>query len=204
MTKQSEKELLRLEKCNKALGYWTIGIQYLHLVEIVTQELIKQGNLFVVISNDEISIEQYAEKTKWSDHHLVVPLLFDFYHGLELLLKGFLVAKGKSVSTNHKLFDLFEAFISLFPKHALGVLIRKYVAQNQLPEPLASFCAKSGISIDAYYQALKYPESTKNILFKHTPLKYRGDVGLDFFNFLASDIAQMRKDVVSLARSICP
>jgi hypothetical protein len=84
---------MRNSEFDEALGYWTVGIQYLHLVETVANETIQQGNQFVVVSDDEISLERYASETKWSDHSLVVPLLFDFYHGIEVLLKGFLASK---------------------------------------------------------------------------------------------------------------
>lgn len=193
-------------KCNEALGYWTIGIQYLHLVQTVANKMIQQGNKHIILSDEEISLEQYAYQTKWSDFNLIVPLLFNFYHGVEVLLKGFLVAKetlGKK--SNHNLTDLLTKFGESFPNHNLNILFARYVDKGQLPEPLASFCLDSSISIDDYYQALKYPDSNcgkKN--FKHISLKYRSDKGLEFLNGLVSDIGQIRLDAVTLGRKICP
>lgn len=189
--------------CDDALGYWTIGIQYLHLVEMVANETIQQGNKFVVISDAEVSLEQYNSQTNWSDHSLVVPLLFDFYHGVEVLLKGFLVSKGRLGSKNHKLSGLLDEFGKLFPKHNMGATLARYIVRDQLPEPLALFCAQSFISIDDYYQALKYHESTSGKIYRHTPLKYRSDAGLTFFKGLVTDIKQVRRDAVTLGRSIC-
>ena len=58
--------------CEEAPGYWTIGmIQYLHMVEIVAKKTIEQGNKFVVVSDNEISLEQLLSETRWSDHSLV-------------------------------------------------------------------------------------------------------------------------------------
>lgn len=188
----------------QALGYWTIGIQYLNLVQTVANETIQQGNTFVVVADDEISLEQYASQTKWSDHSLAIPLLFDFYHGVEVLLKGFLASKGKLQNKNHKLSDLLKAFDDLFPNHSLRTLLSRYIVQGQLPEPLSSFCSQSSISIDDYYQALKYPESTNGSIYRHTPLKYRSDSGLPFFKGLVNDIEQMKLDAVALGRSIFP
>ena len=185
------------------MGYWTIGIQYLHLVEMVASETIQQGNKFVVISDAEVSLEQYNLQTNWSDHSLVVPLLFDFYHGIEVLLKGFLASKGRLGSQNHKLSNLLGEFGKLFPNHSMGTTLAHYINLDQLPEPLASFCSQSSITIDDYYQALKYPESTRGSIYRHTPLKYRSDVGLAFFNGLVKDIKQVRLDAVTLGRSIC-
>lgn len=192
------------DRCQEALGYWTIGLQYLHLVEAVIAETIAQRNAHVVVSDQEISRDRYERDTKWSDHRLVIPMLFDFYHGIEVILKGFLVAAGAPPKTNHKLSELVEAFEEKNPGHAIGATARKYIAQGQLPEVLTSFCKTSGITIDDYYQALKYPQSTRGDVYKHSPLKYRGEEGVPFFEELAKDISEVVPKIVTLGRSKCP
>lgn len=191
-------------KCDAVLGYWTIGIQYLHLVEITASETIQQGNQFVIISTNELTLEQYDSQTKWSDHQIVVPLLFDFYHGIEVLLKGFLASNGVLKANNHKLSSLLNAFNACFQNHSLSNSLSRYIDTDKLPEPLASFCTQSSISIDDYYQALKYPESTNGNIYRYHPLKYQSSLGLTFFSGLVSDIKQVRRDAVALARAICP
>ena len=194
---------VRGTECAQALGFWTVGIQYLHMVEVVTRETIKQGNPFVVVSDGKLSLEEYAKQTNWSDHQLVIPLLFDFYHGIEVLLKGFLIATGFSPENRHNLSELLDTFESKFPSYALCTRFRKYIVTEYLPEPLAAFCSHSDVTIDDYYQALKYPVSTNGAMFHHSPLKYHGSTGLSFFEGLVSDIADIRKEAVSLGRSIC-
>jgi len=191
------------EACDEALGYWTIGIQYLHLAEMVTAETIAQGNKFVVVADAEVPWERLLAETKWSDHELIIPLLFDFYHGVEVLLKGFLIRKGKLEKKNHSLSSLLATFSIEYPGHQIGVVLEKYITAKALVEPLASFCKKSGITIDEYYQALKYPESTKGTAYRHTPLKYHGESGLAFFSQINSDIKNLRLEAVALGRSAC-
>lgn len=58
--------------CQEALGYWTVGIQYLHLTEMVVTETVNQGNTFGVVSDDVIPLERLLDETKWSDHNLVI------------------------------------------------------------------------------------------------------------------------------------
>lgn len=196
---------VNMAPCDEALGYWTIGIEYLHLVETVAAETVRQGNKFILVFDGaDFSWEEYASQTRWSDSNLVVPLLFDFYHGVEVILKGFLASKGKLEKKNHKLSDLLRAFNELFPGHRFSTLLSRYIVTDQLPEPLASFCLHSSISIDDYYQALKYPESIYGAIFRHTPLKYRSDAGLSFFNDLVNDIKEIRREAVALGKSICP
>lgn len=83
-------------------------------------------------------------------------------------------------------------------------MIKKYVLQDQLPELLSEFCKTSGVTIDDYYQALKYPEGTKGKVYSHFPLKYQGKSGLQFFEILKIDLKKLVKEAVKLSWSICP
>lgn len=190
--------------CTKALGFWTIGIQYLHLVQAVSNETHRQGNIHIVIASDTICESGYSDQTKWSDHNFVIPLLFNFYHGLETILKGFRSAKRVSGRPTHKLTVLFAEFKRHYPSADLIPLFEKYIIQANLPVILAEFISTSGITIDDYYQSLKYPVSTGGQHFQHHPLKYRDSEGATFFSELRDDIAEIRTKTVSLGRSECP
>ena len=119
-------------------------------------------------------------------------------------LKGFLVAVRAPAKTSHKLSKLILQFDIYFPGHALGVIAKKYIEQNQLPDLLKSFCKASGITIDDYYQALKYPQSTLGNVYKHYPLKNKDKDGVTFFQQLAKDISEAVRQIVTLGNSICP
>ena len=189
--------------CKKALGYWTIGIQYLHLVHAVSNETINQGNPHCIISDHLLTIEEYNKQSKWSDHNLIIPLLFNLYHGIEVLLKGFLTSRGVQFKASHKLSILFEEFQREFPETDLVTLFEKYINQEHLPKILDDFCKTSNITMNDYFQSLKYAESTKNSKFYHLPLKYKGEEGIEFFKELVYDIEKIRKESVSLGRAIC-
>jgi hypothetical protein len=83
-------------------------------------------------------------------------------------------------------------------------LFGKYINSEQLPLILDDFCRTSSITIDDYYQALKYAEGTRGNLFKHHPLKYKGEDGVNFFIELSDDIEKMRRESVSLGNKLCP
>lgn len=185
-----------------SLRYWIVGIQYLHLVESVAKQVTETGNRFVVISENEIAAEKFDNETKWADHALVIPLLFDFYHGIEVLLKGFLIANGASVKKTHRLSELLSRFKSIFPDSTLSSLLTPYIDMGQLKGPLEDFCKESNITIDNYYQSLKYPESTDGKVYDHIPLEYRGGAGVTFFKNLAEDIHEIRLEAVRLGRMI--
>ena len=190
--------------CAKALGFWTVGIQYLHLVQSISNETHQQGNAHFVVSNTEITATAYAEATKWSDHNLVIPLLFNFYHGLEVILKGYIHANESGAIHSHKLSELLITFKSYHPCSPLYALFEKYIIQTKLPAILAEFCSTSSITIDEYYQALKYPESTRGNQYHHHPLKNREAEGANFFAELRDDIERIRIESVASGRIICP
>lgn len=184
----------------RARGYLTIGIQYLNLVDSVCQKIIESGNPLIVIKNGRITPEDYLEAVRWSDHNLIIPVLFNFYHGIELLLKGFAILGGENITNKHKLSELVILFNKMFPRSLFGKFVTKYVTMKSLPKPLKEFCDTSKVTIDDYYQSLKYPESTKGAKFNHVPLKYKSAKGVVFFEELVIDIRKARTDAVSLGR----
>ena len=178
-------------ECDKVLGFWTVGLQYLHMVQAVANETCSQGNKHCIISDNPISSEQYMEDTKWSDHNLVIPLLFNFYHGLEVIMKGFLTVKHPNTRFSHKLTELLNELNIEYGENKLYETVEKYINQDSLPEIISDFLTKSDLSIDLYYQSLKYSETTQGNQIYHHPLKYRGEEGVDFFKNLHDDIEQL-------------
>jgi len=43
------------------------------------------------------SDEEFEEHTKWADSNIAEPVLFNFYHGLELSLKSLILVKGNEI-----------------------------------------------------------------------------------------------------------
>jgi len=188
----------------KALGFWTVGGQYLHLAKTVANETVGQGNAHAVVSDHELSLSEYDEQAKWSDHNLVIPMLFNFYHGLEVTMKGFICARDPAIKPSHKVSKLLEAFEVEYGITELSEVVSKYVVTERLPDLLANFLSTSDISIDDYYQSLKYAESVKGQRFAHHPLKYQGSAGIQFFIDLRDDITKIMPLAVALGRKEKP
>jgi len=183
----------------RALGFWTIAIQYLDLSEKTSKKIHESGNEWIVVSrgsNWEKQDAEYKERTAWSDHNLGIPVIFNFYHGLELTLKGIIIAKGIDMK-NHKLNALLDAVDEINYTDKIVSLIRPYVFDEFLPTILKEFLQESNISISNWYQALKYPESNKGEIYNHHSLKYREKDGANFFKKLSEDIHEIRLELVS-------
>ena len=187
----------------EGFDYWIIGTQYLRLAEAACGELVQRENVTGVIFNGEIDWDEYLEVTKWSDQSIGIAVLFNFLHGVEVLVKGFLLSQGQDPAAHrHKLSKLVESFESNFPNSNMAILIRKYTLEIEPNSPFGTFLTSNGASIDDWYEALKYPESNRGKLFTHDDLKYGGAATLCFWRDLGETAANIRKEAVSLSRAI--
>ena len=63
------------------------------------EEMERQGNKNYVVSEYSESVTEkeswqiFELQTKWNDQNIGIPILFNFYHGLELYMKGLLEMK---------------------------------------------------------------------------------------------------------------
>jgi hypothetical protein len=173
------------QQYEKALSFWTSAFEYLMLVEFVARETVIQGNKHVIIDDGPISEEEYEERTKWSDHTLVVPLLFNLYHGIELLVKGFLLARGYEEPT-HEIQKLCRLFADEYPdEKELNCFLNKYINETSLPPILGQFLIDNRLSFKSLYEALRYPDDRNfRNLKTYIGLKYKGEKGLQFFREL--------------------
>lgn len=58
------------------------------------------------------------------------------------------------------------------------------------------------ISVDAWYEALKYPESNKGQVFSHNSLKFRGENVITFWEIIAQYSQQICIEAAKLSRSL--
>jgi hypothetical protein len=188
----------------RALIFLKVAINYLQLTENIGKEIAKQGNKNFVMSNDKLSQEEIEENTKWNDYQIVEPFFFNFYHGLELLIKGFLLFQNVDVvKHNHRIEKLYEEFCIYFSdKNNMIGIINKYIGQNiNLVEPLKSFFISNMITVDSFYLALKYPESRHTtVKYNYETIKFQGEKVIEFYKQLTQDIASLMKETVSFGR----
>ena len=138
------------EEYIKALSFFTVSFQFFSLVQNVLKETINQGNEWIVISEKEISFDGYANKTSWSDHQVIIPILFNFYHGLELFLKGLLQFDPEfELKAQHSIEGLSARFIKDNKKEKeLCDFLKKYTHLGQLPTILREFLSNNNLTIN--------------------------------------------------------
>lgn len=183
------------------LSYWKMGTQFLQLAQASSSELVGSGNPRSLVSDHEASDDELEEAYRWADHSIGIAVLFNLLHGIELILKGFICVYEKPVAT-HGLSPLFERFCELYPDEPLADVLRPVLLNPPSGSPLARFLAQNEISIDEWYQALKYPASNKGQQYDHLDLKYGGQGALPFWTLVRDTALDARFESVRLARSM--
>ena len=185
---------------------WTIlkfSDQYITMVKNTLEMAIKDGNPSVVISKDFISEKYFINKTKYCDYSIIICLLFLFYHWIELVLKGFLLAKENidiKKITHHNVEKLLEEFKNNFFKEKdIITFFEKYTKKDNMPIFLKKFFNKNNLSVGNYYDFFRYPlDKNFNFEYDYSSIKYTDEEGLAFFKNLLKDINNYKKYIVDL------
>lgn len=189
----------------EAVRLWGLSLNFWQLTLNTATELVKSGNPSSMHYEGWgfPSDEEYEHYTRWSDLNIIEPTLFNFYHGMELSLKALIQAKGLELKNNHKLTELLMIFCSNYDCKDLMTFYEKYILPDNLPHILKNFCSRSSITMDSYYQSLKYPTSTKGVAFNHTSLRGHNEDGVMLFRELSDDLIKARNNFTQLISVEC-
>lgn len=189
----------------RSLSFLKLSVNYLHSVNNAVEELIKQGNKGYLVFSIPFTDEEYEEGIKWADFNIAEPLFFNFYHGLELMMKGYLMYKNiEAVNNGHEIQKLYENFCNYYSGYNNTITtLKKYIGSgSNLIEPLKSFFNDNNIDSNAYYEALKYPERRKSIKpYEYDKLKDLGEKAIGFYRQLSQDISLLIKETVTFGRN---
>ena len=182
----------------KEARYISLAYNFFQLSKEAINEMEKQGNPTLIISgkrdNDDEGWYDYERNTRWNDSNIGVPVLFNFYHGLELFMKGLLIRVGGSKSKNHHLQDLYKELIkpdNNIPK-GLTLIFKKYIFSKN---PFKDFFEDNDGTANDFYTVLKYPESIDNKNFTFRSIRGGEESGLTRYIEVRDDIIRIRQEM---------
>lgn len=186
----------------KKANYFFLSYNYWTLVKSSIDQMEKQGNKTLIVSSVKLdetieqSLERHYQKTKWNDSNIAVPILFNFYHGLELCMKG-LLQEIEKLPTNktHSLTDYFQLILeneSLFIPEICTSIGKVFNADN----PFSYFFKSNNSNLDNYYHLLRYPESTKGNIFSHNEIRRKRETGLKNFKTTKNICVEIEKAII--------
>lgn len=186
-------------------NYIGLAYQFFNLTRESISEMEKQGNKSMIFSNpiddEELAWLQYEDKTRWNDFNVGVPILYNFYHGLELYMKGLIYSDDSAGrSTNHRLTELFEKLKA--PAYSIPIRILDILERNLTERsPFHEFFERNGGNVDNYYEFLRYPESKRNIHFNFSMIRGTEEIGLYKFKEIRSDVVSLKEEIVTWNKS---
>jgi len=198
----------------KSYKIFLFSDHYKQMVMNTLEMAIIGKNPSVIISDIDIAGQAFNEKTKYCDYSIIYPLLFLFYHWIELILKGFLlVLTEENPETNkpdinkidhHDIMILFKQFKNNYPdENDIIDFIGKYTIKNNMPVFLKDFFDNNKLSVKNYYIFFRYPlDKIFNITYDYSSITHTDKKGLTFFEDLLKDINRCQPLIVKLGRKI--
>lgn len=189
---------------NELKKWGVLAHTFLKSAKFTASRIAAGGNANFIVSDTPLTEDEYDEMTEANDRNLAVPTLYSFYHGLELLLKGALVADGRLVRRNHDLDKLFEKFKEIYPAEldAISLLSKALDIQSMdQGNPVRVFCERNKLTPAGFFEALRYPEDRAGHAFLHAGLKYNEAEGAAFFKEMVTTIDDLMPLFVALSRS---
>lgn|SRR5690554_275035 len=180
-------------------NYITIGYNFLQIAINAIGEMKKQGNKTTLIMKggltDDEAWAEYDELTKWNDNNIAIPVLFNFFHGSELILKGLILHCGGDLGTkNHKLSDLLLKLKNCPSPPHKNVLdhFDKIIKDNGFE----GFFIEHNTSTDSFYEIFKYPEFRNGNEIKFWMVRGNEKAGLEKFQAIATLASGIKTEII--------
>jgi hypothetical protein len=182
------------------LSALSMSEKYLRTARELSGMIVRSKNRSISLTRKPLSPAESDRRTRRSDTNIGAPLLFNFYHALELTIKGHALGQGQSKITGHKLSALLSKLQSNPDIDPLIAELRKWIPPPAT-SPIGKFLTVNTITIDDWYQALKYSSLTTGTPINHFNLKYGGANTLAFWQSLNKSCTALLMYSVSAARA---
>jgi hypothetical protein len=190
------------EYTETSLCHLDFSDNFFDLVQAVLGENIKQGNKTTSIqpatNNKNKREKEYRHQTKWSDNRILIPVLFSFFHGIELFLKGIkYLNNDPEKKPDHKLSNLTTNFKKDHPEKTVIIkILEYYIYPENNCEILSDFYKTNKIADSSkFYEVFKYPSNNKfDKDFNYKDLKRNGEKGIKLFEKIINDIETLRNE----------
>lgn len=143
--------------------------------------------------------EVYRDITRWSDFRIFIPVLFNFFHGIELLLKAsHYKIELPDKNPDHRLSSWFQKFKTNYPAASImQEVFQKYLTPTKDNcEVLSKFYESNNLKdSDSFYEIFKYPTDKRfEVDLNYGDLRNLGKEGIKFFSQLIADIDILRRE----------
>jgi len=168
-----------MTKIKMNTDFLDLAYKFWKLSENAIEIMGKTGNKDIVFTDgstpQSLSWSDAEETFKWNANSIGIPVLFNFYHGLELFMKGFMDNDRILCEKSHTLTSLYKDLrtSNSAPESVLYVLKKiLFSKNNKLHQFFKDNDEKNGI--DSFYLSLKYPIQNNAEVVKSKVIRENG------------------------------
>lgn len=142
-----------------------IALHFWNIVQLLVAQMQTSGNKWSIPSdvNEDESQEEEEKRLNEiftrNDNNIGIPVMFNFYHGLDLFMKGLLQVENITLDrTDHDLQALYKKIKEHGAHYTPSLLrvLKKHICEASSYNP---FFEDNGITVNQFYLGLKYPQS---------------------------------------------
>jgi hypothetical protein len=173
-----------------------MAFTFWNLVRNSVEEMEKQGNKSSVKSTYEESVD-FRKLTKWNDQNIGIPVLFSFYHGLELYMKGLLEVNEIDIKPTHNLKQLYENVKENEKAYSQEIisLLKEQVCNASTYNP---FLEDNDEDVSKFYDFYRYPHS-KNMekIYSYKQIRGKEQQTLQIYNAVRKATIDLQNAIVN-------
>ena len=180
-----------------------LAYNFWNTVQILVEQMENSGNktmfhLNVIESETEEETEERINKIfQKNDNNIGIPIMFNFYHGLELFMKGLLEIENINLlELNHNLEDLYKELKANESKYTPSLirLLKSHIYNAKYFNP---FFESNNIKVKDFYIALKYPQDKNcNIPFKYYTIRGKEEETLKIYKAMSEATINFRDEIL--------
>jgi len=183
---------------NKSYDWFKVAMQYLIATEFLLDIICKNKNEHLYFGK-QISDKFSNKKLESNDLGFFCPVMFNFYHSLEVIYKGLASLHGKNVKRIHILSNLFfrgvQKINTISNEDKKMLYCYADTIKNKFPD-FNDWLVSNKLTIDNFYEFLKYPESKNGTRFLEFNFLGKEKNTLPFYKNLRKDVITIRKFIV--------
>ncbi|NRB60304.1 MAG: hypothetical protein HRU50_10270 [Winogradskyella sp.] len=191
---ENTKIIYEIPFINHAYNFWSAA-------SILINEMVKTGNKNMVISKaDNFKSEEEEEKHlqeifERNADSIGIPIMFNFYHGVELYMKGIFQIAEITFNSNHNLQDLYKlmkANEKQFQPNLL-LLLKNLICNSNGFHP---FFKKNNITVNDFYIALKYPRNKDgSMIYEYSKIRGSEPEIIEIYKNIEYSIKELKKQI---------
>lgn len=185
-----------------------LAYNFWNVVQLLVEQMEQRGNKtgrcvdYDSIIDHEEHEQEFNDMMKRNDDNIGVAVMFNFYHGLELFMKGLVQVENIILDkSDHNLQDLYKQIQANKSKYTSSLiqLLKDHIYNAKSFNP---FFESNNINVNDFYIGLRYPQNKDgNKQFKYFTIRGKEEETFKIYKAMNDATHNFREEVVKWLRS---